>query len=235
MAISVDKAVVARLTRAGRKFEILVDPEKALDVKGGKEVNPDDLIAVTEVFEDIKKGTRISPEDVNKSFGTNSMYDIAKKIIRDGELQLTTEQRQKMMDDKTKAIATMIARNGVNPQTGMPHPPERILNAMALAKVRVEMTKRAEEQVDAVVKAIQKILPVSFEKVQVGVKVGAQFGAKAAGIVRSFGTIIREEWAGDGSYMAVIEMVAAAQNDLYSKLNSLTHGEVQVKIMKKGG
>ncbi|MEM5804575.1 MAG: ribosome assembly factor SBDS [Candidatus Aenigmatarchaeota archaeon] len=235
MAISVDKAVVARLARAGKKFEILVDPEKALEVKAGKDVPVDDLVAVSEVFEDIKKGTRMSPEDVNKAFGTNSMHDVAKKIIRDGELQLTTEQRQRMVEEKTRAIATIISRNGVNPQTGLPHPPERILHAMEQARVRIEMGRRPEEQVEAVVREIQRILPVSFEKVQVAVKVGAQYAAKAAGIVRSFGNVVREEWGGDGSYMAVVELVAAAQNDLYGKLNALTHGDVQVKIMKKGG
>ena len=31
--VSVDKAVIAHLTRAGHTFEIMVDPEKALDKK----------------------------------------------------------------------------------------------------------------------------------------------------------------------------------------------------------
>ena len=46
---------------------------------------------------------------------------------------------------------------------------------------------------------------------------------------------MREEWGADGSYMAVVEMLAAAQSDFYDKMNSLTHGEVQIKVIKKGG
>ncbi|MFQ6009843.1 MAG: ribosome assembly factor SBDS [Candidatus Aenigmatarchaeota archaeon] len=235
MSVSVEKSVIARLTKHGQKFEILVDPEKALDVKAGKDVPVDELLAFPEVYEDSKKGLKVSPETINKAFGTNEISEIAKKIIKEGEIQLTTEQRNRMLEDKKKAIVSIIARRGVNPQTGIPHPPERILNAMEQARVRIDLHRRAEEQIDSVIKEIQKILPISFEKVQIGIKVSAQYGARAAGIARNFGTVVREEWGADGSYMAIVKMLAAAQNDFYDKMNSLTHGEVQIKIIKKGG
>jgi ribosome maturation protein SDO1 len=82
MTISVEEAVIAKLTKSGEKFEILVDPEKALQVKHGKEIPLDDLLASTEIYEDSKKGERASEENINKVFGTNDLKTIAYKIIK---------------------------------------------------------------------------------------------------------------------------------------------------------
>ncbi len=231
--ISVDKAVIARLVKAGKKFEILVEPELAVNVKGGKSVSAEDLLAVEEVFEDVGKGTRVPAADVNKFFGTSDILKIAEKIIREGDVQLTTEQRNKMLEEKTKAVTAIIARNGINPQTGTPHPQDRILRAMEQAKARVVIEKSAEEQVDAILKLIQPIIPIRFEKAQIAIKIPAEHAGRAAGIIRNFGTPSREEWAGDGSYMAVVEIPAGMQTELFDKLNSLTHGEAVVKNLSQ--
>jgi len=232
--ISVEKAVIARLTKGGERFEILVDPEKALEIKTGKDFDLDEFLASQEIFEDAKKGLRSSEEKLNKVFGTNDIEIIVKRIIREGEVQITTEQKKKMIDEKTKAIANIISKRGVNPQTGVPHPPDRILRAMEEAKVRVNLEKRVEEQVDSILKSIQTIIPIKFERVQIAIKVPPSFAGKAANIIRNFGSLLKEEWKSDGSYICLIEIPAGIQQDVYDRLNSLTHGQVEVKIVKKG-
>jgi len=232
--ISVEKAVIARLTKSGERFEILVDPEKALEIKMGKDFNLDELLASQEIFEDAKKGLRSSDEKLNKAFGTTDREVIVKRIIREGDVQITTEQRKKMIDEKTKAIANIISKRGVNPQTGIPHPPDRILRAMEEAKVKVDLEKRVEEQIDSVFKSIQTIIPIKFERVQIAIKVPPSFAGKAANIIRNFGSLLKEEWKSDGSYLCLIEIPAGIQQDVYDRLNSLTHGQVEVKIVKKG-
>lgn len=54
--VAVDKAVIARLKSSGETFEILVDPDLALDYRGGKEVDMNDILAVKEIFKDAKRG-----------------------------------------------------------------------------------------------------------------------------------------------------------------------------------
>ena len=233
--ISVEKAVIAKLVKAGEKFEILVDPEKALEVKMGKDVPLDNLVATEEVYEDVKKGTRTSGDKINKAFGTNDINLIAKRIIKEGEVQLTTEQRREMLEEKTKAIASIISKRGINPQTNLPHPTDRILRAMDEAKVKVDLEKRVEEQVDSILNQIQKILPIRIERIQIAIKIPAAFSAKAGNIIRSFGTLLKEEWGSDGSLMSLIEIPAGIQQEVYDRLNNLTHGQVEVKIVKKVG
>lgn len=235
MTVSVEKAVIARITKAGQRFELLVDPAKAVEVKGGKTVPIDELLAAPEVFENVGKGTRASPATLNKVFGTNDIAIIARMIIKEGEVQLTTEQRRAMAEERTKAVAALISRQGVDPRTGAPHPAERVLRAMEQAKVRIDPERPAEQQVEAVLKAIAPIIPIKFERATLAVKIPAEYGPRASGIIRNFGTPSREEWGGDGSYMAVLEMPAGLQTELYDKLNALTKGSAQIKVIKREG
>ncbi|MEM5778734.1 MAG: ribosome assembly factor SBDS [Candidatus Aenigmatarchaeota archaeon] len=231
--ISLEKAVIARLIKSGEKFEILVDPEKAMELRSGKEFPLEELIASEEIFEDTRKGTRASNEKINKAFGTNDLNIIVRKIIKEGEVQITTEQRKQMLDEKTKAIANLISKRGINPQTGLPHPPERILRAMEQAKVRVDLEKRIEEQIETILEAIQKIIPIKLEKIQIAIKIPPEFSGKASNIIRNFGNLIKDEWTSDGSYICLLEIPAGIQPEVYERLNNLTHGQVEVKVIKK--
>jgi ribosome maturation protein SDO1 len=231
--ISVEKAVIARLSKSGEKFELLVDPEKAIELKSGKDLPLEELIASEEIFEDIKKGTRASGDKINKIFGTNDFGIIAKKIIMEGDVQITTEQRNKMLEEKTKAIANFISKRGMNPQTGLPHPPDRILRAMEQAKVRIDLNKRIEEQVEDILEGIQRIIPIKFEKIQIAIKIPSEFSGRAGSVVRSLGILLKEEWASDGSYVSLLEIPAGMQTEVYDRLNNLTRGQVEVKVIKK--
>ena len=64
--VSVDKAIIARLEKHGKKLEVLVDPNKALDFKAGKEVDFEDLLAIDEIFSDAHKSERVPNEELNK-------------------------------------------------------------------------------------------------------------------------------------------------------------------------
>jgi len=232
--ISLEEAVIARLEKAGERFEVLVDPEKALEVKSGKEVPLDELIASREVYEDSKKSLRASEENINKVFGTNDINVIVKRIIREGNVQLTTEQRNRMLEEKRRAIANIISRRGINPRTNLPHPPDRILRAMEQAKVKIDLEKRVEDQIDSVLNSLQPVIPIKFEKVQIAIKIPPSFAGKASNVIRSFGSLLKEEWASNGSYISLIEIPAGLQQEVYDRLNTLTHGQVEVKIIKKG-
>ena len=231
--VSLDKAVIARLRMRGETFEILVDPDLAYKLKSGEKVDFNELLAIDAVFKDARAGERASTESLLKVFNTDNLEKIAKEIIIKGDVQLTTEQRRKMLAEKRKQIATIIARRAINPQTNTPHPVTRILKAMEEAKVDVKLSKTAEEQVEYVVTKIRTILPIRLEVVKLAVKIPAQYSGKAYSILKEFGEIKREEWDSQGNFLALLEMPAGVQEEFYGKLNSLTRGEVQIKKLEK--
>jgi ribosome maturation protein SDO1 len=212
--ISLEKAVIAKLSKGNEKFEIMVDPDKAMDFRTGKDFPVDELIASEEIFEDVGKGTRAPADKIGKAFGTTDINVIAKRIIKEGDVQITTEQRKKMLEDKTKAVATIISKRGTNPQTGVPHPADRILRVMEQAKVRIDLNKRVEDQIEPILQAIQKVIPIKFEMVQLAIKIPAEFAGRASSVVRGMGSLMKEEWGGDGSYICLLEIPAGMQPEV---------------------
>src|SRR5712691_13180563 len=97
-----DKFSTARLAKGQDKFEILGKPEAALDYKLGKTVNLSQLLLIEEIYSDSSKGTRASTEKLEKYFGTTDPLKVAEEIMKSGELQLTTEQRHQLIDEKRR-------------------------------------------------------------------------------------------------------------------------------------
>jgi ribosome maturation protein SDO1 len=228
---SLDEAVIARLTLGESHFEILVDPEAAADLIDGKEIDIASNLAVDEVFKDAKKGERASEESIEKSFGTTDIIEVAKQIILKGSIQLTTEQRRKMQKRKFNRIVETITRNAMNPQTKTPHPRQRIELAMKEVGVHIDPFKPVDVQVKEVVEKIRTILPISMELVKVLVRIPAQHIGKAYGMVRGFGTLIKEDWLSDGSWSGIIQIPAGLQTTFYERLNALTKGNVETKLL----
>lgn len=229
--ISLDDSVVARYKKGGKQFEVFVDPDGALDLKRGEDINIEDIIAVESVFEDANKGNLASESDIQEVFGTDDVYEIIYDIIKHGDIQLTKEQRKRMLDEKRKQIVSVISQNAINPQTKTPHPPSRIESAMSEAKVHIDLLKSVDEQVNSVLKAIRPIIPIRFEEVEVAVKIPASYAAKSYGEITRFGTLEKEEWQNDGSWVAVVKIPAGMQNDFYSLVNRLTKGEAETKLL----
>ncbi|RLI98659.1 MAG: ribosome assembly factor SBDS [Candidatus Aenigmatarchaeota archaeon] len=232
MMVSLDNAVVARLTRSGETFEIMVDSEKAFEFKKGKDYSMENILAANEIFKDAKKGERASSSELEKEFGTTEVFEVAKRIIRDGEVQLTTEQRRKHVEEKKLQIASIISKQGVNPKTKLPHPQQRILNAMEEAHVSVDPFKPADEQVKRVLEAIREIIPISFETIEIAIRVSMEHAGKVSSVMHSIMPVKKEEWKSD-SWMAVVEIPAGMQNEIYEKINNMTAGTAEVKVISR--
>src|SRR5438093_10964 len=227
-----EEYVIARVEKAGEKFEVLVKPDAVQRLRDGKEVDLLRELAIDEICKDAHKGSKASEEKMTEFFGTTEPLAVAKQIVQRGEIQLTTEQRRQMLEAKRRQIVQYIAANAINPQTGTPHPPQRIENAMEEAKVHVDPFKSVEEQVKEILDALRPLIPIRFEKVRIAVKLSAEDSAKAYGDIKSFGSIVKEEWSPTGAWIGVVEMPAGLQTDFLDRLNAKTKGNVETRILK---
>jgi len=227
-----DKFTTARITKSGEKFEILVKPEPALDYKMGKVTPISQMLVIDEIYADASKGTRASTEKLQKAFGTTDALAIAEDIMKHGELQLTTEQRRQLVEDKRKQIIAFISRNCIDPRTGTPHPPLRIGQAFSQIRMIIDPFKPAEEQAKTAIDELRTLLPIKIEKMRVAVKVFPEHAAKAYGSIKGFGTITKEEWQADGSLVALVEMPAGLYGSFIDRIGKLTQGTVQTKVLK---
>ncbi len=223
---------LARLKKAGGVFEIVVDPDKAVEYLEGKEnITLDEVLKSQDIFFDAKKGEHASEERLKEIFGTTDALKIAEKILKEGEVQLTAEHRARIREEKKKQIINLISRNTCDPKTKLPHPPTRIEIALEEAKVKIDEFKKAEDQVNDIIKALRPILPISIETRKIKVKLLDTAAAKAYGTIRNYGKITQEKWNNDGSWEGVIEVPAGLVNEFFDKLNSMTHGGAETEII----
>lgn len=225
------KFTLARLTISGEKFEIMVNPDKALNYKLGKQVPLSQILVYDAIFRDVGKGEKASEEKLKKIFGTTDPVKIAKVILDKGEVQLTTEQRRKLIEDKKKQIINFISRHCVDPKTNLPHPPLRIEQALSQAKISIDPFKDAEEQAKNVIQALRPILPLKISSVSIEVKIPPQYASASYGTLKSYGSIKREQWLPDGSLLAIVEIPAGLQTSFLEKLGSITRGNVQSRLV----
>ncbi len=227
--IPLDQAVTARLESHGERFEILVDPDQAVRLRQGEDLDIEDVVAALSVFENASHGTRASEEALIKVFHTTDFAAIARRIIEKGEIHLTADQRRRMIVEKRRQVITFIARNAINPQTGHPHPPQRIEMAMEEAKVNIDPFKHLDELVKDTMKAIRPIIPIRFEEIRIAVKIPPDFAARAFTEIRTSAVIEKDEWQKDGSWICVVRIPAGIQAEFYDLINRITKGQGEVR------
>jgi len=227
-----DKLTVVKYTFEGEKFEILVKPDPALEYKLGKIKDVSSVLVSDEIYQNSGNGTRASSEKLQKAFKTEDAMIIAEKILQKGDLNLTTEQRRKMITEKRKQIITFIAKTFVDPRSHLPHPPLRIEQAITDARVSIDPFKNIDEQVKDIVENLRSIIPLKSENLLLEISVPAQYVAKSYSVLKSTGTLKKEEWQKDGSLKAILEIPAAARPNVIDRLGAITKGTAFVEVLK---
>ena len=227
-----DKITIVKYSYANEKFEILVKPDPAFDYKLGKITEISKILVSDEIYTDSGKGTRASNELLVKVFQTEDTTKIAEIMMQKGELNLTTEQRKKMTTDKRKRIVTFIAKTYVDPRTHLPHPPLRIEQAMIDGRVSVDPFKNPDEQIKDIVEKLRPIIPLKTENITLEISVPAQFVAQSYTVLKSTGSLKKEDWQSNGSLKAILEIPAAARPNVIDRLSAITKGTANVEVQK---
>ena len=224
---------LARLKKGGQNFEIVVDPDNAIAYKRGAAIDIKEVLRGEKVFTDAKKGVFAPEADMKALFNSSDPLKVASVILKEGQIQLTTEYRDKLREEKKKRILALIQRNAIDPKTKLPHPLTRIENAFEQAKCKVDEFKTAEEQVDDIISKLRTILPLRIEQIVLEIDVPPQYAHQAYGVLKRLGDIKKENWTNDGSLIINLEIPAGLQEEVMNRLNSMTHGGVNIKIVSE--
>ncbi len=217
----------ARIKQKGKHFEIIVDLDSAMKFKKGQtsSFEPED----ERIFANSRKGEVASNSDLMSSFGTTDIAEIAKKIVKEGEVLLSQDYRDEEREKKLKQVVDFLSRNSVNPQTGNPHTPERIHKALEEAHVNIKNAP-IDSQIKEILEQIERIIPIKIETKRIKIKIPAIHTGKAYSIISQHKE--EENWLNDGSLEVVISMPSGMLMDFYDKLNSATHGSALTEEIK---
>ena len=215
--VSLDSAVVARLEKGGKRYEILVDPELVdLFKSDPMGVSLDDLLATDEIWHDARGGERPTEEKILSTFGTTELHDCVTAILTKGSIQLTTVQRRQMISDKRQQIITEISRTAIDPRSKAPHPATRIELALDELRWNPDPFLSVERQINDAVKVLRPVIPLSFDTIKLAFRVSGSAYGSVQREVRS--DVIKEQWLENGDWAFVVEIPAGMKGEYLSKV-----------------
>ncbi|MHA1912401.1 MAG: ribosome assembly factor SBDS [Candidatus Kariarchaeaceae archaeon] len=222
-----------KITVKGHKFELIVNAELVW-----KYCELDEDIPLTEmvegmvIFTNAKRGQKAS-EDELEMFELNDELQIIEFILRNGQLNITAAQRNSFMVEKMSEIIEFLHLHCINPRTNLPHPPERINNAINEAGIIIKWDIPADEQAVDMIPLLQPIIPIRMEVVKIEFRIPATLVGPIYGKVTSVGTKLSEEWLSDGTWVVIMSIPAGAQAELIEEINSESQGKAQIKILER--
>ncbi|MFH1291259.1 MAG: ribosome assembly factor SBDS [archaeon] len=212
---------VARITKDGKHFEILVDLEEAMKVRKGNG-NLSIAVLTNAVFHNLKSGEHVSENELREAFGSDDFLTVAEKIIKNGEVVRTADSIKANHEQNYKQFVDFLSRNAVSAE-GRPYTPDRIMKALEEANVNVKH-KPIESQIGEIMDQLSRVLPIKIEMKKVRLTIPAIHTGKAYGLVKEF--MVEEKWENNGDLQIIVEMPTALIFDFYDKINGATHGSV---------
>lgn len=213
---------IAKLRIKNKVFEVLVDLDRALEFKKGKS-SIQNVLVTDVVFTDHKKGLRASSSDLKAFFNTTDTNEVATRILKQGELQLPQEHREKVREQKLKQVLDFLAKNCIDPRTNLPYTPAIIETAIKEVGAKIDENRDSVEQAFAIIKQLEVKLPIKIATKRLVVTVPAGQIAHVYPFLQKFKKE-KEEWLNDGSLKCILDLPAGMQLEFYDKLNNLTRG-----------
>jgi len=220
----------ARIKIKNKNFEVLVDLDKAIDFRKGKNVLPQEYLAINVVFSDAKKGLKVSEKDLTDAFGTSDIFAVAERIVKNGEVLLPVEYKKKEQESRRKQVVEFLAKNAIDPLTKRPHTPVRIEEALDRAGVNID-NRPVEEQIPKVVEELKKVMSIKIENKKLKIRIPAMYTGKAYSLLQNYKE--REEWLDNGDLSCIINLPVGLQMEFYDKLNAVTHGSAIAEEVKE--
>lgn len=221
----VDK-VIARLQLKDKHFEILVDCDEAMAIKNGKSDNIEKALLVDTIFKDAKKGEVAG--NLREYFKTDDVYEIAKRIIKEGEVQVSAAYRNRELSALKKKILDEIASLAIDATNNMPIPLKRIELAMEQIHYNFDLRKPEKEQVEEVIEKLKTVLPIKIEQLNYHIETSVNYANDVLSIIKRIASLKKSQFNGDR--LSVDFSVKGGEKEgLLSKLRSVTHGDIVIK------
>ncbi|MGB1436650.1 MAG: ribosome assembly factor SBDS [Candidatus Poseidoniaceae archaeon] len=215
--VSLDDAVLARLEKGGKRYEVLVDPDLVDQWKSDSStIELDDFMAMDEIFHDARAGERPTEEALMNTFQTLDVEAILNIILEKGSIQLTTAQRKARVEHMRQQIIHHIHSQAIDPKSKSPHPRTRIELALEESKYSVDPFKRLEDQVKDAIAKLKPLIPLSFESVRLAFRIPGSAYGSVSQLLRTHQQ--KEGWLENGDWACVIEIPAGMKGDLIGQV-----------------
>lgn len=219
------------LEKHGRHFELDVNPDKAIDYKEGKIIDLKEVVMSWHIFADIKKGLLASKEALTAVFDGKSIDEIIGEILKTGDLQLTSEHRQKIRDAKYSKIINDIHRMAIDTRTMSPIPITRIKNGLEETKFKVKDNESFDKLFKNAIKGLKTVIPLRITNLQYEIYFDVKYADELLRIISDMGQILKKEFMQDKMHV-ICEISSGLKEELLEHINNITKGTSKVDLIK---
>src|SRR6056300_537460 len=162
--VRLTNVAVVRMNKNGKRFEIACYRNKVVDYRQGLETDLSEVLQTDRIFTNVSKGAFAKAKDLQKVFGTKDEEEIAKIILKQGNVQVSDKERGQQLEKTTAQVAEWISKNCVHPASDRPYTIAQIRHAMSSANFSVHPTKPLKRQYLDCVKLLQTTIPIQRAK-----------------------------------------------------------------------
>ncbi|KAL3943214.1 MAG: hypothetical protein SGBAC_002704 [Bacillariaceae sp.] len=170
--VRLTNVAVVRINKGGKRFEIACYRNKVVDYRQGLETDLSEVLQTDRVFTNVSKGAFAKAKDLQKVFGTKDEEEIAKIILKQGNVQVSDKERGQQLEKTTAQVAEWISKNCVHPASDRPYTIAQIRHAMSTANFSVHPTKPLKRQYLDCVKLLQFTIPIQRAKMELLLVIG---------------------------------------------------------------
>jgi len=219
--------------KSGNKqvFEVATKPGSARKYRDGK-LGWNNVLAVDAVFTNFKKGNVAKSSDLVSVFGTSDEMEAAKKIVAEGELQVSASERKEDLEGHRRAVIHYLHKTYIDASSekkGHPHPVSRLERIVDEAKVRLDPAENPQKQAEQIVKKMVGKWIFIKSSMECTIFLEHVYAKKCSGIVYKNSEVVREEWDKDGCKWTIC--VSPGDFDSFvAELNKITSGDFMMAM-----
>jgi ribosome maturation protein SDO1 len=150
-----------RLNKKGKRFEIACYRNKVVNWRNKIETDIDEVLQVASVFTNVSKGNLASSKDLMEAFGTTDTKTICAEILDKGDLQVSEQERQALLDSMFRDVAAIASDLSINPENGRSYSLAMIQEGMKQVHVSVSLTKSAKQQALEVIRKLKGVMTIA--------------------------------------------------------------------------
>ena len=150
-------------------LEILCQPGTVVLYRQGKLPMSKVVITDDAIYKDTKKGNIASNNDIEKAFGELlSLKDALEIMLQKGDFQMTTKERQELIEQRRLKLLDYFQHQYVNPETNAQHPLTRLEATFKQIKAKVNYEMPFNKNCEEIRKAMIGVLPIKPKDVGSG-------------------------------------------------------------------
>lgn len=213
-------------------FEVMVCDGAVTKYRDGEIEDIDKVVRADEVWIDAHRGERASKSQLEEAFGTQDVQEALKYILKNGDAQISENERQKQYEERRESLVTYIQKHYVNSHNNMPLEKERIESILDELNPKIDVKMDTPHLASKIVpKLIDKLAMKEGGTIIIGsITVPNEYAAAVSSAVRKFASVIKETLLEKD---IKIEVAVKNHNMLVKELASVTGGNYYLEVVNQ--